>query len=542
MKNESMLDGSLRGGSRRRETAFGARDRAGRRALLAAAVLLVALVSALLAFNAVQLQKAANLATERHESDVSAQIAAIVGVAMLAFAAILLVMLALERSHRRSIEEIAFVDPLTGGMSASRFRIVCEELLGRAGAEEWSIVALSVRDFRLINESFGNERGNDVLRHILRVIDGRLGVGEAVARGEADHFYLLLREGDPASIEDRVERIAEDANAFNANREHPYYLVLNCGVYLVEDEGLDVAAMIDRANDARKGLPARSDALCRFYDAAVVGRLQREKELANLLDGSIKNRDFIVTLQPKVRLSDGKLAGAEALVRWHHPQKGVISPAEFVPVFEKTGAIVKIDLLMFEQSCEFLARWIAAGREPVPVSVNLSRRHFEDPGFLAPFVRIADEHGVPHGLVEMEMTESIFFDDEAIGNVKKAVDAMHDHGFTCSLDDFGSGYSSLGLLKEFDVDALKLDRSFFLDDSSRARDVVESIVDLANKLGLTTVAEGIEDGEQLRFLRAVGCDLVQGYVFSKPLPCDEFERCADERGAAALRNDDPLQP
>ena len=160
----------------------------------------------------------------------------------------------------------------------------------------------------------------------------------------------------------------------------------------------------------------------------------------------------------------------------------------------------------------------------------------------AVLVRIADEHGVPHGLVEKEMTESIFFDDEAIGNVKKAVDAMHDHGFTCSLDDFGSGYSSLGLLKEFDVDALKLDRSFFLGDSSRARDVVESIVDLANKLGLTTVAEGIEDGEQLRFLRAVGCDLVQGYVFSKPLPCDEFERWADEHGAAALRNDDPLQP
>lgn len=470
-----------------------------------------------------------------------AQTFAIVGIAVLAFAAILFVILALERSHRRNIEEIAFVDPLTGGMSASRFRIVCQKLVEDAGSSAWSIASLNVRDFRLINESFGNDKGNDVLRHILRVVDGCLGADEAVARGEADHFYLLLKESDRTSIEKRIERIAEDANAFNERREHPYYLVLNCGVYVAEDRELDVVAMIDRANDARRGSPERPGALCRFYDAEAVERLKREKELANLLDGSIEKRDFVVNLQPKVRLSDGKVVGAEALVRWHHPRWGTVNPAEFIPVFEKSGDIVKIDLLIFEQVCELLARWITEGREPVPVSVNLSRRHFENPGFLQPFVRIADEHAVPRHLVEMEMTESIFFDNEAIGNVKRAVEAMHEFGFTCSLDDFGSGYSSLGLLKEFDVDALKLDRCFFQDDSERARDVVEAVVRLAGKLGLTTVAEGIEDDRWLRFLRAVGCDSVQGYVFSKPLPREEFECWADARNAAALRNDDPLQ-
>ena len=166
------------------------------------------------------------------------------------------------------------------------------------------------------------------------------------------------------------------------------------------------------------------------------------------------------------------------------------------------------------------------------MSVNLSRRHFEDPRFVAHFADTADRLGVPRGLLEMELTESIFLDDEAIDNVKRTVHDLRAAGFSCSLDDFGSGYSSLGLLKEFDVSALKLDHRFFRDDTPRARDVVEAVVRLAAKLGLDTVAEGIEDEHQLAFLQSVGCGLVQGYVFAEPLPFDEFEHWADTRARA----------
>ena len=166
------------------------------------------------------------------------------------------------------------------------------------------------------------------------------------------------------------------------------------------------------------------------------------------------------------------------------------------------------------------------------MSVNLSRRHFEDPRFLARFADTADRLGVPRGLLEMELTESIFLDDEAIDNVKRAVRDLRAAGFSCSLDDFGSDYSSLGLLKEFDVSALKLDRRFFREDTPRARDVVEAVVRLAAKLGLDTVAEGIEDERQLALLQSVGCGLVQDYVFAEPLPFDEFERWADTRARA----------
>ena len=273
---------------------------------------------------------------------------------------------------------------------------------------------------------------------------------------------------------------------------------------------------------ARRGAP----------DGAALDRLRRERELADLLDGSLANGDFFVLLQPKVRLADGAVAGAEALARWFHPREGTIYPSEFVPVLERSGAVRALDLYVFERVCERLARWLREGREPVPVSVNLSRRHFEDPRFVARFADTADRLGVPRGLLEMELTESIFLDDEAIDNVKRTVHDLRAAGFSCSLDDFGSGYSSLGLLKEFDVSALKLDHRFFRDDTPRASDVVEAVVRLAAKLGLDTVAEGIEDEHQLAFLQSVGCGLVQGYVFAEPLPFDEFEHWADTRARA----------
>ena len=274
---------------------------------------------------------------------------------------------------------------------------------------------------------------------------------------------------------------------------------------------------------ARRGAP----------DGAALDRLRRERELADLLDGSLANGDFSVLLQPKVRLADGAVAGAEALARWFHPREGTIYPSEFVPVLERSGAVRALDLYVFERVCERLARWLREGREPVPVSVNLSRRHFEDPRFVARFADTADRLGVPRGLLEMELTESIFLDDEAIDNEKRAVRDLRAAGFSCSLDDFGSDYSSLGLLKEFDVSALELDRRFFREDTPRTRDVVEAVVPAA-KLGLDTVAEGIEDERQLAFLQSVGCGPCRA-MFAEPLPFDEFERGHARKGGRVGR-------
>ena len=242
-----------------------------------------------------------------------------------------------------------------------------------------------------------------------------------------------------------------------------------------------------------------------------------------MLRSELENRDFKVYYQPKVRLRDGQVASAEALVRWQHPQKGFIYPSDFIPVFERSGDICRLDLYVFEEVCAMLAGRLAQGAPVFPVAVNLSRRHFQTTDFLQRFADIRDQYQIPGGLIELELTESIFFTVGDILNVKEAIRRMHELGFLCSLDDFGAGFSSLGLLKSFMVDSVKLDRSFFLDDSQRAHDVVESIVELARKLGIETVAEGIEAPEQVDFLRSIGCDLVQGYVYARPMPAEELE-------------------
>ncbi len=187
-------------------------------------------------------------------------------------------------------------------------------------------------------------------------------------------------------------------------------------------------------------------------------------------------------------------------------------------------------LFIFEETCKILSRWIERGEELFPISVNLSRRHFEREDALSAFEEIARKYQIPQGLIELELTESIFFSDRKIEQMKRRIEEMHQFGFLCSLDDFGSGYSSLGLLMEFNVDVIKLDRRFFTNVSAdKIKDVVESIIKLSRKIGAQTVAEGIETREQLELLNSVGCDMVQGFFFSKPLPADEFETWKQKR-------------
>lgn len=192
-----------------------------------------------------------------------------------------------------------------------------------------------------------------------------------------------------------------------------------------------------------------------FYDAAFTQRLQKERDLNALFEGSLENGDFQVYLQPKVWVENGSLGGAEALVRWNHPRRGMIYPSDFIPLFEKNGKICRLDFYVFEEVCRAIHRWARNGMRLFPVSVNLSRQHFDDPEVLLKFKDIADRYEIPAGLLELELTESIFFDDQRIENVKHQIRKMHRLGFRCSLDDFGAGYSSLGLLMEFDVDAVQ---------------------------------------------------------------------------------------
>lgn len=447
----------------------------------------------------------------------------IVGLALI-FVLFYVVMIFANREHRKQIEHIAFTDFVTGGMNQAAFQFKCEELIQSAPPGTYTVVSLNIKNFKLINEGFGSAAGDKTLRYVARILSENLKRGELSARVEADNYMLCLRENDAEVIRERLKKTVTEINAFNSQRNRRYYFTILQGAYMVDDNTQEITVIQDRAKTACRSQQALSEMECVFYDTAFTQRLKKEHELNGLFAEAIANKEFEVYLQPKILLEGEKIGGAEALIRWCHPQWGMIYPSDFIPVFEQSGKICRLDLYVFEEVCALLARWNADGKMLLPISVNLSRQHFKEANFLQEFADIAKRYGIPAGTIELELTESVFFEDQMLEVVKGGISQMHELGFLCSLDDFGAGFSSLGLLKEFDVDTVKLDRRFFKNiEEKKAQEVVICIVELAKRLGIHTVAEGIETKEQLMFLREAGCDLLQGYLYAKPMPIQEFE-------------------
>lgn len=348
---------------------------------------------------------------------------------------------------------------------------------------------------------------------------------EFAARGESDHFFLCLKEHSPDALQYRLNDMIHDVNTFYNTDLPALSLSFKQGACLADDPDQEITLLQDHARIALQSCGTDIRHSCCFYDESLIQSLKMEQELNALFEDSIEHRHFQIYLQPKIGLRSSRLEGAEALVRWNHPQKGIIFPSDFIPLFENNGKICRLDLYVFTEVCAAIDRWKQEGLPLVPVSVNLSRQHFRDPNFLDTFGRIASSFKIPDKILEFELTESIFFDNQQIKTVRKTIQEMHRMGFLCSLDDFGSGFSSLGLLKEFDVDTLKLDRSFFLNMSGqKAKDVISCLIDLSRHLKVKTVAEGIESMEQVELLGSMGCDMIQGYVFSAPIPVNEFEK------------------
>lgn len=456
---------------------------------------------------------------------------AIVAGTILLFLFFLLILLFIYRNNRRRLEYIAFVDAVTGGMNNAAFCLKLRETLKNARRNEYTVAVINIRNFKMINESFGTHEGDRMLHYCMQILRKNVKEGEIAARGNADDFFLCLKEGNRNIVAARLQEIVREINSFNENLENPYHLSFRQGAYLIDEPDLDSTIIQDRVMTACMNQQEFGENSCVFYDICFTQKMKQEHELNAMFRGALENGDFKVYFQPKVSLEDEKTAGAEALVRWQHPEEGMISPGDFIPLFEKNGNICRLDCYVFEEVCRTIDRWRREGRKLFPVSVNLSRQHFKRNDFLNQFADVAAKYRIPEGLLELELTESIFFDDNSIAMVRESINRMHELGFKCSLDDFGSGFSSLGLLKEFDVDTIKLDRLFFLDMSKpKAEDVVECLIDLAGRLKVKTVAEGIETQEQIDFLKQIHCDMVQGFFYSRPLRAEEFEEWADRRG------------
>lgn len=424
-------------------------------------------------------------------------------------------------------------DSVTGGYSVGEFEQKAVNLITAAPAGAYVFLSLDIVKFKLINDAFGSEAGDKVLRYIYRVLEKNISKGELLCRQFADNFNLLLKNASQEEITERIRRISSDINSFNEYTVNKYYLSVSAGVYCIDDTALSVVYIRDRANVARK---KREDGTenhlfsCFFYSDRARQLLQMEKNMENRMGEALKNGEFTVYLQPKIEVKSRRFSGAEALVRWNDKEKGLIMPDDFIPFFEKNGFIVQLDLFVFEQVCRMIRDWIDAGKTPLPISVNLSRIHMSRPGFLRDYRSIQERYHIAPKLLEIELTENLFF--ENLDLFLQVIAEIRGAGFLCSLDDFGSGYSSLNMLKDIQVDILKLDKAFFgsaQSDNPREKAIIESVVAMAKKLDMVTISEGVESLQQLEFLEDIGCDMAQGYLISKPVPLEEFEQMVFDR-------------
>lgn len=442
------------------------------------------------------------------------------------FIALIILTLVVSLNARNKISRLAFRDPVTGGYSQLRFDMEAEEILKSASAGTYKFVALNIQKFKLINENFGIETGNLFLKHVYESITGLLENGEIMTRVTADDFYILSKAKTREKDECEFCKYSEIINTFQNLEMNKYVINITIGVFLINDPSLSLVHIRDRANIARKkAKPVYGNMLSYiFYNDLERLQMLKEKDMENRMEDALTNNEFTVYLQPKIELLHNKVIGAESLVRWKSREKGLISPGDFIPFFEKNGFIIKLDLYVFDKTCEVIRKWLDSGFKPIPVSVNMSRMHLQDPDFLNKYKVIAKHYNIPDQILEIELTESIVF--ENLDTLAEVINQIHNAGFLCALDDFGSGYSSLNTLKDIKVDSLKIDGAFWKTRSGqeqRARDIIETVVELGKKLNMTTVSEGVETVEQVDFLRKIKCDSVQGYVFSKPIPPADFE-------------------
>lgn len=437
----------------------------------------------------------------------------------------------LQKKTSQQLEQLAFVDPVTGGRNRTSFEIDGGGAIRSALPGTYVLVWLDIQKFKVINDFFGVETGDKVLRHVHEAVLQHLEEGEYVARLAADSFNILLRSSEKKELEERLNHMAEVINRLEEFQSRKYMLLFSAGLYPIDDPSLPLIQIQDRANIARKNISgATADhrlCACLFYSEQDRLRSLREKDMENRMHSALQKEEFIIHLQPKQALASSSIAGAEALVRWKASEAGLIPPNEFIPLFERNGFIVELDLYVFGKVCALLRKWLDKNVTPVPISVNMSRAHLVDQDFLKRYEEIRRQYDVPAALLDIELTETLVFENPQL--LIQFIDRIRAHGYQCSIDDFGSGYSSLNILKDIKVDTLKLDRAFFsneLAEKPREQDVIISVIDLAKKLSMTTVAEGVESPPQVDFLRKAACDMVQGYVFSKPVSVPDFERMA----------------
>lgn len=424
-----------------------------------------------------------------------------------------------EMKIKAEMEYRADYDSMTGLYNSETFYKKSSEIINLNPDKKYVIISIDIDRFRLINDRYGIDAGNRVLETVGRTIREVSPKDSIAKRFQSDIFSVLLRYN---ADQDLVQYMTKLSAAIRDTKILPMAVTVTYGIYKITDRGLPVRLMCDRARAVKKQVKGSALTNYAVYDDVIRLKLREQAEIEEEMQLALKNREFVMYLQPQIDLKSGKIAGAEALVRWKHPIKGVMVPAQFLGLFESNGFVTKMDMYIWEEACKYIKEMQDKGLY-IPVSVNISRVHIGSTNLSSILTDLVKKYDIAPKYLELEITENLFMDD--VDELFDEMAELKKCGFKILMDDFGSGYSSLNMLRNAPVDVIKIDR-FFLDEimnTSRGKIIVEASVRMAKQLGLAVIAEGVETKEQLEFLTNIDCDIVQGYYYSRPIPTDEFE-------------------
>lgn len=420
-----------------------------------------------------------------------------------------------KNKQKEALEQIAFVDPVTEGNTFNKFAVdVSSILLSNPNTKFW-IFKFDIDNFKYINNFYGFEFGDKVLRQIDNTFSSKLNKNEVCARVSSDNFVALLTDVHETRLNDLLTFTDPDEDL---------QLYFSGGLYAINDKTENINLMLDKAGIASQTVKGSLNKKFNYYSDEFDKYTRQNEQLKRVVKQAIVDKSIFPYYQPKVDINTGTVVGAEALARMYDKDGRFIVPGEFIPLCEKTGLIMDVDMIIFEKVLLFIRNAMDSGSNCVPISVNFSRLHLADPTFIDKITDKVNSYKVPANLIEIELTESAIFDNVDI--IYDITQKLRSRGFLLAMDDFGSGYSSLNMLKDIPIDVLKIDKGFLSEaiDSNRRNIIFSTIAEMASKLNIKVVVEGVEYAENVQLMKDCGCSIAQGYYFARPMDEKSFEK------------------
>ena len=401
------------------------------------------------------------------------------------------------------------------------FFYLCGEMIKAEPDQKYSVVIMDIVQFKAVNEFCGRDEGDRLLKFIAECFqwyeDHRKDTYACHVR--ADIFCLCTQYEDVRELENIVSEIKTKIDEF----PFTYKVQPSFGIGISPEREPAVSYLKDCATMAMNSVKGKVYQTYAIFGEKMRRQLMRERQVENDIVGALENGELVLYIQPKVNMSTGRIIGGEALVRWLHPEKGLVSPGEFIPVLEKNGLIINVAEYIWEKVFAYLGKLKEEGRELVPISINVSRLHAYDTGLAENLIRLREKYDVPAQFVPLELTESAFLEDEK--GMYQRMENLRSQGFLVSMDDFGTGYSTMNMLKNQTLDEIKIDREFIRDlEKDKSQIIIRNTIAMLQQLGAHIVIEGVETEEQKEFLLGCNCTDVQGFLFYRPMPVEEFDK------------------